>query len=46
MTKMPGLDLMTLKFWSQPDELKDEIRQAFIRVLKYVVGQVTSSPRH
>lgn len=35
MTKMPGQDLMAMKFWSQNDEVKEEIRDAFIGLLKY-----------
>ncbi|HEX3640455.1 MAG TPA: hypothetical protein VHV10_04130 [Ktedonobacteraceae bacterium] len=38
MTLMPGRHLMDLKFWSMTDEERDEIRKAFIPVLKYDVN--------
>ncbi|KAK3066321.1 hypothetical protein LTR53_017377, partial [Teratosphaeriaceae sp. CCFEE 6253] len=34
MTRMPGQDLMAAKFWSLDDGTKEEIRQAFLTVLK------------
>lgn len=34
MTLMPGQHLMDLKFWSLNDQQKDEIREAFIPVIK------------
>lgn len=34
MTRMPGRDLMAAKFWSLPEEQRDERRQSFLRVLK------------
>lgn len=37
MTLMPGRHLMDLKFWSMTDEEREEIRKAFIPVLKYDV---------
>ena len=36
MTKMPGQDLMALKFWSLEEEEREQRRQAFLEVLKYV----------
>ncbi|KAI7533232.1 hypothetical protein KC331_g13169 [Hortaea werneckii] len=36
MTKMPGQDLMALKFWSLEDEEREERRRAFLQVLKTV----------
>ncbi|WPH03658.1 Hypothetical protein R9X50_00654100 [Acrodontium crateriforme] len=36
MTLMPGLNLMDLKFWSQSDQVKEEIRGAFIVLLKEI----------
>jgi hypothetical protein len=38
MTLMPGEDLLALRFWSLDDTLKDHIRTAFVRLLKYVDG--------
>ena len=37
MTKMPGQDLMALKFWSLSEEERIVRREAFIRVLKYEI---------
>jgi hypothetical protein len=37
MTLMPGQHLMDLKFWSMADEEREEIRKAFIPVLKYAL---------
>ena len=34
MTKMPGQDLMALKFWSLEEEEREERRRAFLQVLK------------
>jgi len=34
MTKMPGKNLMDFKFWSQSEDLQDEIRSAFLLTLK------------
>jgi len=34
MTKMPGQDLMALKFWSLEEEEREERRRAFLEVLK------------
>ncbi|GAB1744636.1 hypothetical protein NU219Hw_g2032t1 [Hortaea werneckii] len=39
MTKMPGQDLMALKFWSLEDEEREERRRAFLQVLKKVWAQ-------
>ncbi|RMY98505.1 hypothetical protein D0860_08497 [Hortaea werneckii] len=36
MTKMPGQDLMALKFWSLEEEEREERRQAFLQVLKEI----------
>jgi len=34
MTKMPGRDLMSLGFWSLPEEQRAQIREAFLKELK------------
>lgn len=34
MTKMPGADVMGLKFWSMSDEGREAIRDSFIKALK------------
>lgn len=39
MTKMPGENLMDFKFWSQSEQLQDEIRSAFLLTLKEVWRQ-------
>ncbi|KAI7301035.1 hypothetical protein KC315_g16876 [Hortaea werneckii] len=36
MTKMPGQDLMALKFWSLEEEEREERRWAFLQVLKEI----------
>ncbi|KAK4897550.1 hypothetical protein LTR27_004694 [Elasticomyces elasticus] len=36
MTRMPGQDLMAYKFWSMEDAVKEEIRQAFVALLKSI----------
>ena len=36
MTLMPGEHLLDLKFWSLLEEQQEEIRQAFLPVIKYV----------
>lgn len=36
MTLMPGRDLMELKFWSMTEEEREEIRKAFLLVIKQV----------
>ncbi|KAK5720234.1 hypothetical protein LTR15_007507 [Elasticomyces elasticus] len=36
MTRMPGEDLMACKFWSMEDAVKEEIRQAFVALLKSI----------
>ncbi|RMY42220.1 hypothetical protein D0864_16139 [Hortaea werneckii] len=36
MTKMPGQDLMALKFWSLEEEEREERRRAFLQVLKEI----------
>lgn len=36
MTLMPGRDLMELKFWSMTEEQREEIRNAFLPLIKYV----------
>ncbi|KAK3647029.1 hypothetical protein LTR56_008195 [Elasticomyces elasticus] len=36
MTRMPGQDLMACKFWSMEDAMKEEIRQAFVALLKSI----------
>lgn len=41
MTLMPGQNLMDFKFWSQSEEDKEEIRNAFILLLKCVFMPVT-----
>lgn len=38
MTLMPGQHLMDLKFWSLPKPQQEEIRKAFVPVIKYVGG--------
>jgi hypothetical protein len=38
MTLMPGHHLMDLKFWSMTDDEREEIRRAFVPVLKYAVA--------
>lgn len=35
MTRMPGQDLMDLKFWSLDEDTRERIRDAFIALLKY-----------
>ncbi|KAI7277799.1 hypothetical protein KC345_g6400 [Hortaea werneckii] len=47
MTKMPGQDLMTSKFWSLEEAEREERRQAFLQVLKYVsLPSLLFSPVH
>ncbi|KAK5739422.1 hypothetical protein LTR17_005327 [Elasticomyces elasticus] len=36
MTRMPGQDLMACKFWSMEDAVKEEVRQAFVALLKSI----------
>ena len=43
MTLMPGRHLMDLKFWSMTDEEREEIRKAFIPVLKYVLDWILNT---
>ena len=35
MTRMPGQDLMDLKFWSLDEDTRERIRDAFLALLKY-----------
>ena len=44
MTLMPGQHLMDLKFWSMADEEREEIRKAFIPVLKYAQLRLSFNP--
>lgn len=43
MNLMPGQHLLDLKFWSMPEELKDEIRTAFLVVIRYDPRRFSSS---
>ncbi|KAF2482000.1 hypothetical protein BDY17DRAFT_300073 [Neohortaea acidophila] len=36
MTRMPGLDLLELKFWSMPEDLQEEIRKRFLVAIKHI----------
>lgn len=38
MTRMPGLDLLELKFWSMPEDLQEEIRKNFLVAIKCVAN--------
>lgn len=39
MTRMPGLDLLELKFWSMPEDLQEEIRKNFLVAIKCVINE-------
>ena len=51
MTLMPGRDLLDLRFWGMTEDKRQEIRKAFLQVIKYVPtmcrrGNVRSDKRH